>query len=1129
MQLVEKWSAFSLHRRELDSLCRWVHPALKSGCVVVQGGAKVGKSRLLDAFARELPQAIGVARIRLGATLGGEASAPSELLDSGAQVWIVDDAHLASAAEREALLCLAEKLVAGDRTGFLLLASEPSAWPTLLEAQHLILGALDHEAIARVLQDPTVVAFFAESTRGDPATLHRFLSTPLHDQLLERRIDRAASQLSPAARRVLDTLAVAGRELPLASLERLLPGVELGGPIQELAALTKRTFARGELHLSLETELTAEVYRQIEDATRAQLHIAVGMDLEHASGASARPQVADHLLRGGAGELGVNAALEAAESLADAGDVPSAIEFFLRASRATSRAEVRDRVDQRVAELGRRNGNFPLALEHAERLRARVPSTDNTLRSAELHLQLDQHQRVLDLCRPIPGPKSIALQAEALRWLGRSAEAEDLLETAAGELETGSADWQELRRTHGKLRLQQSDYRGAREIFAESLQLARQNSDLDPIFSGELNLGICALMLGERALAERHYAHALDIAERLGDMHKQSYCLQNLGVLCHWRAEYGRALDYFQRAAALFRRIGQRGRLAWLAIDLASVHLDLGDLDRAAMWLELGKQFAAENEPENLALNRIHLEGRVFLARKDLLQARERFRTAAERANQSADLDRRVRAEIELCRLDLAEGRRTRLPEDSPSKTTSADRQVCGAEIALHERDLPRARTHLNEALRRFTELGSPEGQLSALVLLCETAQLSADELGLRRWIERANQVERAILRSVPKSLAGGMALHPSRARLRRLDQAEAKAAPGIVQSSVGYPRLLGRHPRLLQVLAVLDKVAPTHSTVLIRGESGTGKELVAEALHSNSPRRQKPFIKVNCAALVESLLLSELFGHERGAFTGALKRKVGLFEAADGGTLFLDEIGDISPQTQAALLRVLQEKEFERVGSTTPIRVDVRIVCATHRSLEQMVADGTFREDLYYRLCGIQVMLPALRERPEDLPILCEHFLRRMAEERGVQPKRLNPDAVALLERHSWPGNVRELENVLRSVSLLCDRSEISAADFAEYAELKPRARVLKEEEAPSEWARLLREGLSLKELKTQVEIECIREALRSAAGNITHAAERLGMKRPRLSQLVKQHRRLLGDNFVDEAPETEQNGVEK
>jgi transcriptional regulator with GAF, ATPase, and Fis domain len=332
----------------------------------------------------------------------------------------------------------------------------------------------------------------------------------------------------------------------------------------------------------------------------------------------------------------------------------------------------------------------------------------------------------------------------------------------------------------------------------------------------------------------------------------------------------------------------------------------------------------------------------------------------------------------------------------------------------------------------------------------------------------------------------------------------------------------VGSSPGIQQVLSVIDKVAAHDTIVLVRGESGTGKELVAEAIHQASSRASKPLVKVNCAALVETLLLSELFGHERGAFTGAQARKKGRFELADGGTLFLDEIGDISAKTQVALLRVLQEREFERVGGTQPIRVDVRIVCATHRDLEKMVREGTFREDLYYRLRGVTVDMPPLRRRLTDLPAIAARLLGRIADERGEAPRTLSDAALALLSQHRWPGNVRELENVLRSATLFAEGSELEASDLAAFAEsflpAEARAETMGAE-APRNpadiehlvYERVRQGATSLFEMKKNLERECIVRALEETNGNITRAAALLGMKRPRLSQLVKEYE--LGD----------------
>jgi len=245
------------------------------------------------------------------------------------------------------------------------------------------------------------------------------------------------------------------------------------------------------------------------------------------------------------------------------------------------------------------------------------------------------------------------------------------------------------------------------------------------------------------------------------------------------------------------------------------------------------------------------------------------------------------------------------------------------------------------------------------------------------------------------------------------------------------FDNIIGSSGALEQVLGVVRKVAKSNTTVLVRGETGTGKELIAGAVHHNSHRAARSFIKVNCAALQENLLESELFGHEKGAFTGADKQRIGRFEQADGGTLFLDEIGDMSPNTQAKILRVLQEHEFERLGGTRTIRVDVRLIAATNRDLTAMVEAGTFREDLYYRLNVVTIEMPSLRERKDDIPLLAEFFIKRFGGELKKKIEGLDPDAVKLLMRYNWPGNIRELENAIERAMLLADGATISSADL--------------------------------------------------------------------------------------------------
>jgi DNA-binding NtrC family response regulator len=317
----------------------------------------------------------------------------------------------------------------------------------------------------------------------------------------------------------------------------------------------------------------------------------------------------------------------------------------------------------------------------------------------------------------------------------------------------------------------------------------------------------------------------------------------------------------------------------------------------------------------------------------------------------------------------------------------------------------------------------------------------------------------------------------------------------------LGFENLIGSGAAMQRVFETIQKVAETDLTVLIRGESGTGKELVAHALHERSARRGGPFVPVNCAAISRELVESELFGHEKGAFTGAEARRIGRFEAAHGGTIFLDEIGDMAPETQAKVLRVLQERSFERVGGAKPLAVDVRVVAATHRDLERDVREGRFREDLYYRLQVVEIDLPPLRERREDVPALAARFLAQLGERLGRPPKRLAPEALARLAAHGWPGNVRELRNAVERTAVLAPGDEIAAGDLAlpePGAAADPRA----VEGAPP--------GLSFGEAKRgaveRFERAYLLRALRAHGGNVSRTAEAIGMVRQSLQQKIRE-----------------------
>jgi len=302
---------------------------------------------------------------------------------------------------------------------------------------------------------------------------------------------------------------------------------------------------------------------------------------------------------------------------------------------------------------------------------------------------------------------------------------------------------------------------------------------------------------------------------------------------------------------------------------------------------------------------------------------------------------------------------------------------------------------------------------------------------------------------------------------------------------------MVGSSPRIREILEIIQRVAPTTSTVLIQGESGTGKELVARAIHCNSPRAERPFVAINCAALTESLLESELFGHERGAFTGAFAQKKGKIEVAEGGTLFLDEISELAVGLQAKLLRVLQEREFERVGGTRPIKVDVRVVAATNKSLPETVQAGNFRGDLFYRLNVVTITTPPLRERREDIPALAESFIGKASKKCNVRKKRLSQEAQSLLTQYDWPGNVRELENAIERAVVLGAAEEILPEDL-------PDALLETASPASSLEAKYLG---AVKENKKQL----VLQALEQANGYYIDAAKILGLHPNSLLRLVR------------------------
>jgi len=340
----------------------------------------------------------------------------------------------------------------------------------------------------------------------------------------------------------------------------------------------------------------------------------------------------------------------------------------------------------------------------------------------------------------------------------------------------------------------------------------------------------------------------------------------------------------------------------------------------------------------------------------------------------------------------------------------------------------------------------------------------------------------------------------------RRRKEEERRTLRRAMSKAVDRGEIIGRSDVMQEVFRLVEQVAPARSTVLITGESGTGKELIAKAIHESSPRATRPFVTVNSSNIPSELLESELFGHTRGAFTGAVAAKKGLFEVADGGSIFLDEIGDIPPETQVRLLRVIQEREFTPLGDTTPRRVDVRIIAATNIDLKDAVRQGTFREDLYYRLSVVPIELPPLRDRREDILPLAQHFIRKYNEENGrIVAEQVAPDVLALLESYSWPGNVRELENAIERAVVIAPGDEITKECLRPEIS-DPQSIVTTSHDGASNAAvHDIARGVNFYEEVRRFEVDLIRRALEQTGGHQSRAARLLGMNATTLNSKIK------------------------
>lgn len=722
----------------------------------------------------------------------------------------------------------------------------------------------------------------------------------------------------------------------------------------------------------------------------------------------------------------------------------------------------------------------------------------------------------------------------------------------------------------GRLAIYRTDREAARPLFEKNLALAsdwRWDHEVD---RAEANLALIALQEGDYESAQSTLEDVRSRHSGSGVLPRQNVLL-NLGMCLHKRGDLAAAFEHYRDALRASKRAEDDVVYGIAAYNMATVLQDFGAYDRTIDVLEhlSGRQSVYRQNvfigplPEVLRANALFEQREYAEAIRLFEDVCDGTGTAGSEGPMSKARLRAALAHLELDQCGPAEEALEAF--DTVDAERSAEvgglRTTVEADIAAKDDDHDRAARLAADASDELAESGAFQDAVRASLIRAE----ALDELGrtaeARAALERRVEELRQRAGRVPETYRDdfrAIAAHRDLVERCRelggevpstleLDEQDADATDdrdvprerdlAFRRWRSRYAEIVGDDDRLLDVFRRIDQVADSDSPILIEGESGTGKELIAEAIHSHGRGGDEvPFVKVNCGAFVDNLLLSELFGHEKGAFTGAVEEKVGRFERADGGTIFLDEIGEISAKAQVALLRVLQEGEFERVGGTETRSVDVRVVCATNRDLEEMVDEGDFRLDLYYRLKGVLLELPPLRDRRQDIPRLVRHF----AGEFGDDDIAFDEDVLEFLASYSWPGNIRELKNFVRSILLFTDEHrvemshlrefddffsegefdgeppeieyEVAAEDF-EFEEALDREAVSDpDEEVAADSAdpeealveAIVSDQRDLSELKDRIEHESIRRALIETEGNITRAAEILQMTRPRLSQIV-------------------------
>jgi DNA-binding NtrC family response regulator/tetratricopeptide (TPR) repeat protein len=1012
------------------------------------------------------------------------------------------------------------------------------------------LDGLDLEGVRKLVNDEAFLRRMLASTGGAPDAILAQVDRPATSRAAEA--SSRVAQLGSVQRTLLAALAAAGRPLPVhvlasaAGVDATTAALAVPGLVDARMIWRNLDATVGDVVLGLELRDDGiAATGMLTDDERRALEQRLG-EVFIEWGKVAPEEWLAHLLRGRTARSAANRASEIAQTLLRRHAPATAMRVVLEAAQHADGALLA-KLAPIAAQAARGAGMHSEARTLVEKARSHDP--DNPMLSriaAELALavgDLDACESALERARATVEGHSdderaaiAAVSAEYFFQRGELSEAERFAHEALAKSREEAAVHTQARNTLTKVYLWRGELDRAWDWSQEHIARARTRGATSEVLRGVINLGVIAVRRGDLEDAARHFEAARSIAARGGTMMMRGVLKENEAVLAHLRGRFGDALALYQEALGILIRVGHRQFLARVANNLGELYVQVGETSRARRLCDYAAQ-VGRGLARGLVAEGLLLRGQIDLADGHVDAARSALQEALSMFASTGEFARGSEAHLLLARAALSEGDTVRaqqaldvIPDDEERSglRVIAERAQVSCDLARAEgRD---SQELAERALELAERTGDADLELRAHVLCGLSALDRGDIDRARAHAADAERHKNELLARVGEALRVSYDATLAKAGLQRLTArldlaaAESRAlktpAPNERPAQTGAERsgLVGESAVMNSLRRLIARVGPADTTVLLRGETGTGKERVAEAIHRASRRRSGPMIKVNCAAIGEGVLLSELFGHERGAYTGAHGRRKGRFEAADGGTIFLDEIGDISPAMQSALLRVLQEHTFERVGGNTPIRVDVRVIAATNKNLEEAMRAGAFREDLYYRLADITVRIPPLRERIEDVPLLATHFVEFEAQQSGLEHKRLSAAALRRLCEYHWPGNVRELYSKIRNALVMSEGDEIQPEDI-ELPQLD--VRLIERSSSPSiappamadrsevdvVYERIRGGGVPLFEMRKELEKGCIQRALGEAGGNITRAATLLGMKRPRLSQLVREY----------------------